>query len=199
SRVQEPARPSGAALPRLRRGVARTGRRAGTALDRHRHQRLNDTVTQFRRTGEEVRYRGPFLTVVGGTFETADGELFEREFIRHPGAVAVVVFDGDDVLLVRQYRAAVDENLLEIPAGLLDVEGEAPEATARRELEEELGRRATGELEPLVEYLPAAGMADHRVQIYVCRDTEPCPARPHGPEESHMTVEAVPFADVPKL
>jgi hypothetical protein len=42
-------------------------------------------------------------------------------------------------------------------------------------------------------------MADHRVQIYVCRETEPCDARPHGPEESHMTVEAVSFDDVPKL
>jgi 8-oxo-dGDP phosphatase len=157
------------------------------------------TVTEFRRVGEEVRYRGPFLTVVAGGFEAPNGERFEREYLRHPGAVAVVVLDGDDVLLVRQYRAAVGEELLEIPAGLLDVDGEAAEATARRELEEELGRRATGELEPLVEYVPAAGMADHRVQIYLCRDTEPCDARPHGPEESHMTVEAVPFDDVPKM
>jgi ADP-ribose pyrophosphatase len=156
-------------------------------------------VTSFRRTGEEVRYRGPFLTVVGGTFETPEGDRFAREFLRHPGAVAVVVVDGDDVLLVRQYRAAVDEDLLEIPAGLLDVDGEAPEAAARRELEEELGRRATGALEPLVEYIPTAGMADHRVQIYLCRESEPCDARPHGPEESHMTVETVALADVPEL
>ena len=156
-------------------------------------------MTSFRRTGEEIRYRGPFLTVVGGTFESPDSEPFEREYLRHPGAVAVVVFDGDDVLLVRQYRAAVDEELLEIPAGLLDVEGESPEASARRELEEELGRRAVGELAPLVEYIPSAGMADHRVQVYVCRDTEPCEARPHGPEESKMTVEAVPITDVDEL
>lgn len=156
-------------------------------------------MTEFRRTGEDVRYRGDFLTVVGGTFETPEGETFTREYLRHLGAVAVVVFDGSDVLLVRQYRAAVDDELLEIPAGLLDVDGEAPEATARRELEEELGRRATGELEPLVEYIPTAGMADHRVQIFVCRDTEPCEARPHGPEESHMTVEAVPVDAVPAL
>jgi ADP-ribose pyrophosphatase len=155
-------------------------------------------VAKFRRTGEEVRYRGPFLTVVGGSFESPNGERFEREFLRHPGAVAVVVLDGDDVLLVRQYRAAVDAELLEIPAGLLDVDGEPPEEAARRELEEELGRRAVGALEPLVEYIPAAGMADHRVQIYVCRDTEPCGARPHGPEESHMTVEAVPLAEIPE-
>jgi ADP-ribose pyrophosphatase len=156
-------------------------------------------VSGFRQLGEEVRYRGPFLTVVGGTFESPDGERFEREFLRHPGAVAVVAVDGDDVLLVRQYRAAIGDDLLEIPAGLLDVDGEPPEATARREMEEELGRRVIGDLEPLVEYVPTAGMADHSVQIYVCRSSEPCDARPHGPEESHMTVERVALDDVPKL
>ena len=156
-------------------------------------------MSAFRQVGEEVRYRGPFLTVVGGTFETPDGDRFEREFLRHPGAVGVVVIDGDDVLLVRQFRAAIGENLLEIPAGLLDVHGEDPEATARRELEEELGRRAIGELEPLIEYVPTAGMADHRVQLFLCQDSEPCDARPHGPEESHMTVEAVRLDDVPEL
>jgi 8-oxo-dGTP pyrophosphatase MutT (NUDIX family) len=157
-------------------------------------------VTAFRSLGEEVRYRGPFLTVVGGTYETPEGEPFEREFIRHPGAVAIVPFvDAETVLLVRQFRAAVGMDLLEIPAGLLDVDGEAPELTARRELEEEAGRRVIGSLELLVEYVPAAGMADHRVQIYACRESEPCDARPHGPEEGHMTVEAVRLADAPKL
>jgi len=157
-------------------------------------------VTDFRRFGEEVRYRGPFLTVVGGTFETPDGERFEREFIRHPGAVAIVPFvDRDTVLLVRQFRAAVGLDMLEIPAGLLDVDGEAPEVTARRELEEEAGRRVVGDLQPLVEYFPAAGMADHRVLIYVCRESESCDPRPHGPEEGHMTVEAVRLDDTAKL
>jgi len=157
-------------------------------------------VTAFRRLGEEVRYRGPFLTVVGGTFQSPDGDRFEREFIRHPGAVAVVPFvDADTVLLVRQFRAAIATDMLEIPAGLLDVDGEAPEATARRELEEETGRRVVGELEPLVEYFPAAGMADHRVQIYVSRRSEPCEAHPHGPEEGHMTVEAVRLDDAAEL
>jgi ADP-ribose pyrophosphatase len=157
-------------------------------------------VTDFRRLGEEVRYRGPFLTVVGGMFESPGGDRFEREFIRHPGAVAIVPFvDPGTVLLVRQFRAAIGMDMLEIPAGLLDVVDEEPEVTARRELEEETGRRVVGELEPLVEYFPAAGMADHRVQIYVCRESEPCDARPHGPEEGHMTVERVRLDDAAKL
>lgn len=156
-------------------------------------------MTRFRSTGEEIRYRGPFLTVVGGRFETPDGEAFEREFLRHPGAVAVVALDGDEVLLTRQFRAAVGRELLEIPAGLLDVDGEAPEAAAARELEEEIGRRLTGPLQPLVSYVPAAGMADHWVQIYVCESSEPCDVRPHGPEEGHMTIESVRLGDVPGL
>ena len=155
-------------------------------------------MSAFRRVSEEVRYRGPFLTVVGATFESPDGERFEREFLRHLGAVAVValVDDGRSALLVRQFRAAVGDEILEIPAGLLDVEGEDRDAAVRRELEEEAGRVVTGELELLIDYIPTAGMADHRVTIYLARTSEPCAARPHGPEEGHMTIESVPLHDV---
>jgi ADP-ribose pyrophosphatase len=158
-------------------------------------------VPGFRPIDEEIRYRGPYLTVVGATFESPTGERFQREFVRHMGAVAVValVDDGRAALLVRQFRAAIGTDLLEIPAGLLDVAGEPPEATARRELEEEAGRTVIGELEPLVTYVPAAGMADHRVTVYLARTSEACVARPHGPEEHHMTVERVALADVPAM
>lgn len=153
----------------------------------------------FRRVDEEVRYRGPFLTVVGATFEAPDGERFQREFLRHHSAVAVValVDDGRSALVVRQFRAALNEEILEIPAGLLDVEGEDREAAARRELEEEVGRTATGELELLIDYIPTAGMSDQRVTVYLARTSEPCEVRPHGPEEGHMTIERVPLDDVP--
>jgi 8-oxo-dGTP pyrophosphatase MutT (NUDIX family) len=153
----------------------------------------------FRPVAEQVRYRGPYLTIVGATFEAPGGEQFTREFIRHPGAVAAVAVIGDEVVLVRQFRAAVGRELLEIPAGLLDVAGEAAEAALVRELEEEAGLRNRGPLELLVEYVPAAGMADHRVAIYLATELEPCEARPHGPEEQHMTIERVPLARVPEL
>jgi len=153
----------------------------------------------FEAVGEEVRYRGPFLTVVGATFRAPDGSRFDREFLRHHGAVAVVPVIGDDVVLVRQFRAAVGRDLLEIPAGLLDVEGEDREAAVNRELEEETGLRNVGALELLADYYPSAGMADHRVWVYLARDTEPCAARPHGIEEQHMTVERVPLAAAPAL
>ncbi|MCU1373218.1 MAG: hypothetical protein JWO68_504 [Actinomycetia bacterium] len=153
----------------------------------------------FRLAAEEVRYRGPFLTVVGATFETPEGERFQREFLRHIGAVAVVAVVDGEAVLVRQFRAAVGRDLLEIPAGLLDVEGEDREAAAARELEEEAGLRLTGPLEHLVDYFPAAGMADHEVGIYLATSTEPCDARPQGIEEQGMTIERVALADVDRL
>jgi ADP-ribose pyrophosphatase len=153
----------------------------------------------FRKTGEEVRYRGPFLTVVQAAFETPDGERFEREFLRHHGAVAVVPVVDGEVVLVRQFRAAVGRDLLEIPAGLLDVDGEDREAAAARELEEEVGLRLTGDLVHLVDYFPSAGMADHQVWIYLATETEPCEARPQGHEEQGMTIERVPLDDVDRL
>jgi ADP-ribose pyrophosphatase len=153
----------------------------------------------FRPVDEEVRYRGPFLTVVGATFEAPDGETFTREFLRHTGAVAVVPVVDGEVVLVRQFRAAVGRDLLEIPAGLLDIEGEDREAAAARELEEEAGLRLTGPLVHLVDYFPSAGMADHQVWIYLATATEACDARPQGVEEQGMTIERVPLADVDRL
>ena len=153
----------------------------------------------FRPVREDVRYRGPFLTVVGATFATDTGDEFDREFVRHAGAVAVVPIVDGEVVLVRQFRAAVGRDLLEIPAGLLDVDGEDHETAACRELEEEAGLRNVGPLELLTSYLPTAGMADHTVWIYLARDTEPCAARPSSLEEQHMTIERVPLADVPAL
>lgn len=149
----------------------------------------------FRKVDERDSYRGPFLRVVQASFESPDGERFEREFVRHTGAVAVVLVDDGRVVLTRQFRAAVGEELLEIPAGLLDVDGESPDDAARRELEEEVGRRATGPLEPLVTYVPSAGMADHRVQVFLCTESEPCDVRPGGAEERHMTIQWLALTD----
>ena len=153
----------------------------------------------FRQVDEEVRYRGPFLTVVGATYETPDGETFTREFLRHAGAVAVVPVVDGEVVLVRQFRAAAGRDLLEIPAGLLDVDGEDREAAAARELEEEAGLRLTGPLVHLVDYFPSAGKADHQVWIYLATATEPCDARPQGFEEQGMTIERVPLTEVEDL
>ncbi|WP_421122037.1 NUDIX hydrolase [Aquihabitans daechungensis] len=101
--------------------------------------------------------------------------------------------DGATVLLVRQYRGPIDRYLLEIPAGLCDVDGEEPEATARRELVEEVGRKA-GALELLAGYFPAAGFSDQFVRLYLATDLTEVPADRQGVEEQDMTIEEFPLA-----
>jgi 8-oxo-dGDP phosphatase len=136
---------------------------------------------------------------MAGEYEGPDGERFVRHIVRSPGAVAVVplLFDAEgtpSVVMVDQYRPAFDANVLELPAGMRDVEGEPPEETARRELVEEVGFDA-GELTFLTEYLPSPGLTDSTMRVYLGTDLRPAARQAHGPEESHMTVVHVPFAE----
>ncbi len=154
----------------------------------------------FRRQGETLHYQGPLIQVATGTFEAPDGATFERDVVHHPGAVsAVPLLEGDEaVLLVRQYRAAVDRVLLEIPAGKRDVQGEPPERTALRELVEEVGMRA-GRLDRLAEFYNSPGFCDEHSVVFLARDLEPCDLDLQGVEEQHMTVEEVLLDDVAQL
>jgi 8-oxo-dGTP pyrophosphatase MutT (NUDIX family) len=154
----------------------------------------------FRKLGERVVHQGFLITTVEATFADPSGDTFERDIVHHPGAVSVVavVDGGKEVLLVRQYRAAVDRMLLEIPAGKRDVDGEPPEVTAARELEEEVGMRP-GHLRKLVEFFNSPGFCDEHSYIYLATDLEPAEVTAHGVEEQHMSIETVALADVPRL
>lgn len=149
---------------------------------------------------ERTIHRGHVLHLVEAEFEAPDGSRFTREVVRHPGAVSVVPLldDGATVVCVRQYRAALDALLLEIPAGKLDVAGEAPEACAARELEEEIGMRAE-RLEQLATFHNSAGFCDERSHVYLATGLEETETDLQGPEESHMTVEHVALDDVPAM
>jgi ADP-ribose pyrophosphatase len=93
--------------------------------------------------------------------------------VRHPGAAAIVALTpGREVVLVRQPREAVRAELLEIPAGILDVPGETPEACARRELVEETGYQAAS-VEYLATILTSPGFTDERIELFLARDVEP--------------------------
>ena len=155
---------------------------------------------EFRKLGEKVVHEGVLITTVEATFADPSGDTFERDLVHHPGAVSVVpvVEDGRAVLLVRQYRAAVDRILLEIPAGKRDVDGEDPEVTAARELEEEVGMRA-GNLRKLAEFYNSPGFSDEHSHVYLATDLERTEVTAHGVEEEHMTIETVALADVPGL
>jgi ADP-ribose diphosphatase len=117
----------------------------------------------------------------------------EREVVHHPGACAVVALtQRGEVVLVRQIREAVREALLEIPAGILDVEGEDPASCAARELLEETGFRA-GELHRLATIYTSPGFSDERIEIFVGWAEEAS-----SPSEDAVEVVSLPFVEVPE-
>lgn len=125
------------------------------------------------------------------TFEAPDGEHFQRDVVRSPGAVGVVPLvdrDGQPtVVLVRQYRPALDRWVIEIPAGMRDVANEPTEVTAARELAEEVGL-AAGRLEYLTQYYTSPGMTDSTMHLYLATDLTAALATAHGPEEEYMKI-----------
>jgi ADP-ribose pyrophosphatase len=140
-----------------------------------------------------------FLTVERRRVEAPDGEQFDRHVVLHPGAVVVVPVDAaGDALLVRQYRVAAGDELLEVPAGKRDVAGEPPEVTAARELEEEIGRRA-GRLQLLCEFFNSPGFTDEYTYVFLATELEVSERAAVSPEEKAMTIEAVALSKVETL
>jgi 8-oxo-dGTP pyrophosphatase MutT (NUDIX family) len=123
-------------------------------------------TAQFERIDSAVVWKGKIAEVRIERFRHHDGEVVKREVIRHPGAVAVVAHDDEQVWLVRQPREATGEpDLLELPAGKLDIEGEEPLDTAKRELAEEIGKAARDWRE-LTSFYTSPGFTDERVIVY---------------------------------
>ena len=139
----------------------------------------------------EKRWRGAFLEVVTEDVVLPNGRRIELDVVRHPGAAAIVPFvSEDDVLLIRQYRYATGGMLWEVPAGKLDP-GEDPETCARRELEEEAGRRA-GRLESLGPMWASPGFTDESIHLFAAFDLEPVPQRLEDDEV--IEIEQLPFS-----
>jgi ADP-ribose pyrophosphatase len=155
---------------------------------------------EFRKLGERPLYRTHMLDIVSGSFEGPGGERFERDIVHHPGAVVVVPLDeaADEVVLVRQYRAPLDRELLELPAGKRDVKEEALELTAERELVEETGL-SPGRLELIGHFYNSPGFSDEESWCFLARDLRPVPGSRHGIEEEHMTVERHSFSGIGEL
>jgi ADP-ribose pyrophosphatase len=160
-------------------------------------RRSTPEVTGFRHLGDREVAQLDRIRVVRGSFEAPDGSTFERDVVRNQQVVAMVPIedDGRTVLLVRQYRGPIDRELLEVPAGLCDVDGEDPLATARRELVEEVGRTAD-ELELVAGYYPSAGFSDQFVRLYLARGLHEVAPDRQGIEEAHMTIVPFDLADL---
>ena len=153
----------------------------------------------FRRVSEEELLQAWLFRVDRFHLLDPAGRPFDRFVIRHPGAVTVVpLHDDGTVTLVRQYRAAVDAMVLEIPAGTRDKEGESPEDTGRRELAEEAGLVATS-WELLIGTWNTPGVSDQHTAIYLATGLSSVPARPDGIEEGYMSVERIALADLDEL
>ena len=122
-------------------------------------------------------HRGRVVDLSIDTVRFPDGSQGQLEMIRHSGAAAVLPVLGapDDadpeIVLIRQYRYAAGDYLLEVPAGRPDRPGEPWEACARRELEEETGLQA-GRLIPLTSILTTPGFTDERIHLFLARDLE---------------------------
>ncbi len=154
---------------------------------------------RFRKVGDRPRYEGSLFRVSTVEYESPEGDRFERDVVHHPGAVVVVpVTSEGKAMLVRQFRAAIGAELLEVPAGKRDVADEPTEVTAVRELAEEVGRRA-GRLELLARFHNSPGFSDEFTHLYLARDLSEVPLDRQGFEEQQMTVDEIPLDDVPSL
>ena len=114
-------------------------------------------------------HRGTFLTLKRDEVLLPNGGIGSREWIKHPGAVCCVpILPNGKIVLIRQYRYAVKEEMIEIPAGKLD-KNEIPEKCALRELEEEIGYKAN-KLTLLANIHPAVGFTDEKMWLYLAED-----------------------------
>lgn len=141
-------------------------------------------------------YRGDLIKVRLDTVALPNGQEITREIVEHPSSVCIVPVDADgSVLLVRQYRKAVESFLLEAPAGKME-SGEDSEETALRELQEEIGHKA-GRLQALGSFFVAPGWCTQTIHAYLARDLES--ARLDADEDEFIEVVRTPLADISTL
>ena len=137
---------------------------------------------------------GVFLRLEEVILRSPTGEEVKGDVIRHPGGVAVLPIDGDQVWLIRKHRVAPGREVDEIPAGKLDVDGEDVADAARRELLEELGATPR-RLEHLATMAPSPGYTDEIIEIYVAEGLDFTERAPQGAEEHGATFYALPIAE----
>jgi ADP-ribose pyrophosphatase len=148
----------------------------------------------FERLGGEEVWSGRIATVRVERVRYDDGGEAEREIVEHPGAVAVVAHDGEQLYLVAQPREAVDEQaLVELPAGKLDEEGEEPLDTAKRELAEEIGKGART-WKHLTTCYSSPGFTDEQVHLYLATDLYD--EKAEASDSERIEILKVPLADL---
>jgi ADP-ribose pyrophosphatase len=152
--------------------------------------------SRFERLDSEPLYEGGFISLQRMRFRHEDGEVVERDIVVHTGAVGFDTLDERDQLwFVRQPREAVGvPDLLEIPAGKLDMEGESPLEAGKRELAEEIGKRAE-HWEPLGSFFTSPGFATEEIHLFLATglsDVE----RPEVEADERIDGEVRPLSDL---
>ncbi len=147
--------------------------------------------SEFELIGEETKWEGKIFRAGVERFRHADGKEVSRDKVWHEGAVGIVPVDEQHVWLTRQPREAIRAPAsLEIPAGKLDVAGETPLETGKRELAEEIGKQAA-QWEELTAYYSSPGFTDERVWLYLASDLSEAPEPGEADEDER--IEIVPW------
>ncbi|MFD9705750.1 NUDIX domain-containing protein [Lentzea sp. NPDC059081] len=153
----------------------------------------------FRTVSSEDVHVGKILALRVDEVEMPGGGTAKREIVEHTGAVAVVAVDDEgQVTLVHQYRHALGRHLWELPAGLLDHQGEEPVVGARRELAEEVGLDAR-QWHVLVDVAASPGFTDEVVRVFLARELSEVDREVQGEEEADLEIHRFPLAEAVRM
>lgn len=132
-------------------------------------------------------YSGKIIDIQVDEVELSDGNRAERELVKHPGAVAIIAVTNEQkVVLVEQYRKAIERSILEIPAGRIE-QGEEPALTAARELEEEAGYQAEN-LDYVTSFYTSPGFANEIIHLYLASEIQKVANPRAGDEDEFVEV-----------
>lgn len=149
---------------------------------------------EFKRLDRELVFAGHIIDVYQDTVQVPNGNVVKWDFIGHKGAAAVVpVTEDGRILMVRQYRNALERETLEIPAGGLNGADEPTRDAAARELEEETGYRSDN-LELLITIRTTVAFCNEKIDIYVAKDL--IPSKQKLDEDEYINVESYPIAEL---
>ena len=138
-------------------------------------------------------FTGKIFKVVKKFITSESGEQLERHVVEHPGAVGILpILPDGRIVLIRQHRIAVEEDLIELPAGTMEP-GEAPIITARRELLEETGYRAN-ELTPLLKFYPSPGFVKEEMHLFKATGLTAGPTAQEDDEKIEVILTTLPKA-----
>jgi 8-oxo-dGDP phosphatase len=153
----------------------------------------------FTTVASETIYVGNIFALRADEVSMPNGRIARREVVEHYGAVAIVAMDeSNNVALIYQYRHPVGRRLWELPAGLLDIGGEAPHLSAARELEEEAGLKAR-DWGLLVDVVSAAGFSDECVRVFLATGLTDVGRPEAHDEEADLTLKWFPLVDAVEM